>query len=89
MSRPGLQDDKFCVKVVIIGDSGVGKTSIAQRFAQDSFSENTASSVGAGYFVKHLEIEDRKVYFQIWDTAGQETSDPSFLCFLETQKLHF
>lgn len=46
MSRPGLQDDKFCVKVVIIGDSGVGKTSIAQRFAQDSFSENTAMSVG-------------------------------------------
>lgn len=87
MSRPGLQDDKFCVKVVIIGDSGVGKTSIAQRFAQDSFSENTASSVGAGYFVKHLEIEDRKVYFQIWDTAGQENFRSLVPMFLRDAKI--
>ncbi|XP_052673163.1 uncharacterized protein LOC128155482 [Crassostrea angulata] len=80
-------EELFYDLVVIIGDSGVGKTSIAQRFAQDSFSENTAMSVGAGYFVKHLEIEDRKVQFQIWDTAGQENFRSLVPMFLRDAKI--
>jgi GTPase SAR1 family protein len=49
MNRIRQPDDKVHVKVVIIGDSGVGKTSIAQRFVDDTFHDNTSSSVGGEY----------------------------------------
>ncbi|XP_056010295.1 uncharacterized protein LOC130051744 isoform X2 [Ostrea edulis] len=87
MSRVKQPDDNIYVKVVIIGDSNVGKTSIAQRFVDDTFHEHTSNSVGASYFVKHLEIEDRKVYFQIWDTAGQENFRSLVPMYLRNAKI--
>nr|XP_022322847.1 ras-related protein Rab-33-like [Crassostrea virginica] len=88
MSSPAAQyDDNLPVKVVIIGDSAVGKTAITRRFVDDTFSETTAMSVGAGYFVKHLEIEDKKVFFQIWDTAGQESFRSLVPMFLRNSKI--
>lgn len=87
MNRPRQCDDNIYVKVVIIGDSGVGKTSVAQRFVDDTFYDYTPASVGASYFIKHLEIEDRKVYFQIWDTAGQENFRSLVPMFLRNAKI--
>ena len=62
------------VKVVLLGDSGVGKTSIVQRFAFGTFKEENPSTLGAMFIAKILEIPDtnQTVKFQIWDTAGQE-----------------
>ncbi|XP_062570959.1 uncharacterized protein LOC134232984 [Saccostrea cucullata] len=87
MNRPRQCDDNIYVKVVIIGDSGVGKTSVAQRFVDDTFYDYTPASVGASYFIKHLEIEDRKVYFQIWDTAGQENFRALVPMYLRNAKI--
>lgn len=87
MNRPRQCDDNIYVKVVIIGDSGVGKTSVAQRFVDDTFYDYTPASVGASYFIKHLEIEDKKVYFQIWDTAGQENFRALVPMFLRNAKI--
>jgi Ras-related protein Rab-5C len=62
------------VKVVLLGDSGVGKTSIVQRFAFGTFKEENAATLGAMFIAKILEIPESNmtVKFQIWDTAGQE-----------------
>ena len=62
------------VKVVLLGDSGVGKTSIVQRFAFDKFKQDNQSTVGAMFIAKIIDIPEEGVNlkFQIWDTAGQE-----------------
>ena len=62
-------------KVVIVGDSGVGKTSILFRFVQGSFNENVQPSFGAGFKTKDVAYDDSghgTVKLYLWDTAGQE-----------------
>ena len=59
-------------KVVIIGDSGVGKSNIMTRYAQNEFSNDTPSTIGVEFMTKPLKIDGRDVKVQIWDTAGQE-----------------
>ncbi len=61
-------------KVVLIGESAVGKTSIISRFTSNEFKSNTISTSGANFVTKNLIIEgeSQTVKFEIWDTAGQE-----------------
>ena len=61
-------------KVVLIGDSGVGKTCIISRYISGQFDENSASTNGASYTSKQVDYESLKksVMLDIWDTAGQE-----------------
>lgn len=62
------------VKVVLIGESGVGKTSIISRFINDTFDHNVVTSLGASYISKTLTFpeQNKSIKFDIWDTAGQE-----------------
>eukprot|EP00943_MAST-04B_sp_MAST-4B-sp1_P008694 g8694.t1 len=60
------------VKILLIGESSVGKSSLLIRFADDSFSPELLSTVGIDYKIKTLEIQDKRVKMEIWDTAGQE-----------------
>lgn len=57
-------------QVIIIGDSGVGKTSIMLRFVKDQFYENVSEAGYVSDFVKEVEVSGRKVKLHIWDTAG-------------------
>lgn len=59
-------------KIVLLGDTGVGKTSIALRFTQDTFQTRTNPTIGASFLMKNMSIDDKKIKLQIWDTAGQE-----------------
>ena len=59
-------------KVVFLGDSGVGKTSIMRRFVQGTFEAEGSATVGAAFFTKVVEVGERTAKFNIWDTAGQE-----------------
>ena len=60
-------------KVVLLGDSGVGKSSIAQRYIKNEYSEFQESTIGASFLTKTIERDDNsRCRFEIWDTAGQE-----------------
>ena len=60
-------------KVVLLGESGVGKTSILSKYVNNSFSEVVMTSVGSSYLTKIVDIDEKnKVMFKLWDTAGQE-----------------
>mmetsp|Transcript_34728 Transcript_34728/g.87317 ORF Transcript_34728/g.87317 Transcript_34728/m.87317 type:complete len:112 (-) Transcript_34728:598-933(-) len=59
-------------KVVIIGDTCVGKTCIARRFVSGQCEMQTGSTIGASFLTKRLYVDDVKMKLQIWDTAGQE-----------------
>jgi len=59
-------------KLLIIGDSGVGKSCILLRFADDTYTESYISTIGVDFKIKTIELEGKTVKLQIWDTAGQE-----------------
>ncbi|KAF7990678.1 hypothetical protein HCN44_000483 [Aphidius gifuensis] len=59
-------------KVLLMGDSGVGKTCILDSFLCDSFIENHDSTIGVDYKTKIIEIKEKIVKLQIWDTAGKQ-----------------
>lgn len=61
------------IKVIIVGDISVGKSSIALRYSKDKFDNIMESTLGAAYIEKIIKYKQNKVIkFQIWDTAGQE-----------------
>jgi len=60
------------LKVLLLGESNVGKTSIFQRYVRNDYEEGYKATIGADFFSKEIILEDREVIFQMWDTAGQE-----------------
>ncbi|GER25332.1 RAB GTPase 11C [Striga asiatica] len=68
--RPDEYDYLF--KVVLIGDSGVGKSNLLSRFTRNEFCLESKSTIGVEFATRTLQVEGRTVKAQIWDTAGQE-----------------
>ncbi|PIN22112.1 Ras-related GTPase [Handroanthus impetiginosus] len=60
------------LKVIILGDSGVGKTSLMNQYVNKKFSNQYKATIGADFLTKEVQFEDRLFTLQIWDTAGQE-----------------
>ena len=70
-----IGENELTVKAVLLGESGVGKTSIISRFIDNSFEKNKKSTTGADYTGKTMYFDEyggKKIKFEIWDTAGQE-----------------
>jgi len=63
---------KVLLKVIILGDSGVGKTSLMNQYVNKKFSSQYKATIGADFLTKEVMVDDRLVTMQIWDTAGQE-----------------
>ncbi len=66
------EDYDMIFKVVLIGDSGVGKSNLLSRYLKNEFSYDTKTTVGVEFGAKKVEIDEFKIKVQIWDTAGQE-----------------
>ena len=85
-SREGFQYDQIIkpqtvidAKIVLLGESGVGKSSIAQRYCQNSFNENYDVTIGGAYMQKDISVPDPnnksdniRVKMHIWDTGGSD-----------------
>lgn len=69
-ARP--KDYDYLFKLVLIGDSGVGKSCLLLRFADDAFTESYITTIGVDFRFRTIEIDNKVVKLQIWDTAGQE-----------------
>lgn len=68
---PGCEE-AFLAKVVIIGDSGVGKTNLMTKYCEGVFKESYVATIGVDFKLKDVEVDDLTVKLQVWDTAGQE-----------------
>jgi Ras-related protein Rab-8A len=65
------EENTIC-KVVLLGESGVGKTSIISRYVHDKFSDTLMCTTGASFASKKIVLEGNNIKFKLWDTAGQE-----------------
>jgi len=70
------------LKLLLLGDSAVGKTSLLMRFVDDKYSSTFISTVGVDFKSKIMPIETERVKLQVWDTAGQERFRTISLSFL-------
>eukprot|EP01121_Diplochlamys_sp_Union-15-3_P016602 TRINITY_DN5687_c0_g1_i1.p1 TRINITY_DN5687_c0_g1~~TRINITY_DN5687_c0_g1_i1.p1 ORF type:complete len:205 (-),score=25.92 TRINITY_DN5687_c0_g1_i1:88-702(-) len=60
------------IKLTLLGESGVGKSSIVLRLVSDAYQEKMDPTIGSSFALKNLEIDDRELKIEIWDTAGSE-----------------
>lgn len=65
-------DEILIIKLLIVGDTGVGKSNFIYRYTEEKFSNSNLSSAGFEFNTKEIEITDRKIIVQLWDSAGQE-----------------
>lgn len=71
MARTNASYD-FLIKLLLIGDSGVGKSCLLLRFSDDSFTTSFITTIGIDFKIKTIELDGKRIKLQIWDTAGQE-----------------
>lgn len=72
MSEQQQEGYDFLFKIVLIGDSSVGKTNIFTKYLNDEFDPDSKATVGVEFGTKNFKIEEKIIKVQIWDTAGQE-----------------
>ena len=75
------QDYDHIFKIITLGESGIGKTSLIKRFAHDIFEENHLASIGLDFLIKVIDIENKIIKIQLWDICGSErfkTVSPSY-----------
>lgn len=72
MNSEDGQAEDYLFKIVLIGDSAVGKSNLLARFARDEFYPNSKSTIGVEFQTQKLNIDGKEIKAQIWDTAGQE-----------------
>ena len=66
------QTEDYLFKIVLIGDSAVGKSNLLARYARNEFYPNSKSTIGVEFQTQTMEIDGKEIKAQIWDTAGQE-----------------
>ncbi|KAH9734873.1 ras-related protein RABE1c-like [Citrus sinensis] len=65
-------DYDYLIKLLLIGDSGVGKSCLLLRFSDDSFTTSFITTIGIDFKIRTIELDGKRIKLQIWDTAGQE-----------------
>ena len=71
-SKINQSDNYINFKLIIIGDTGVGKSSVLKRAVKNIFDENYQATIGFEFLLMHFKVNDLKLKLQIWDTCGQE-----------------
>ncbi|KAL9240080.1 hypothetical protein vseg_014340 [Gypsophila vaccaria] len=66
------ESEEYLFKIVIIGDSGVGKSNLLSRYSRNEFSLHSKATIGVEFQTQSIELDGKEVRAQIWDTAGQE-----------------
>ncbi|PHU14918.1 Ras-related protein YPTC6 [Capsicum chinense] len=72
MARRPDEEYDYLFKIVLIGDSGVGKSNLLSRFTRNEFSLESKSTIGVEFATRTLQVEGKMIKSQMWDTAGQE-----------------
>merc|ERR1711865_311569 len=71
-STSGKPQYDYLIKLLLIGDSGVGKSCLLCRYSEDIFNNKFITTIGIDFKIRTIELDGKKIKLQIWDTAGQE-----------------
>ena len=82
-----IDDDEKTIKIILLGDSGVGKSSIIRRYHEDRFDLNIGITFGSNFIEKRINIKGKKYKLEIWDTAGQEEFRSITKIFIKNSKI--
>ena len=82
-----LEENKMRVKLILLGDIGVGKSSIIQRYNEDIFHEEKESTYNSYFIEKEIKINDQRIILELWDTAGQEQYRSVTKIFVKNSKI--
>ncbi|KAF8690649.1 hypothetical protein HU200_041021 [Digitaria exilis] len=85
----GGDEYDYLFKVVLIGDSGVGKSNLLSRFTKNSFALDSKSTIGVEFATRTLQVENKTIKAQIWDTAGQRGAVGALLVYDVTKVMTF
>ena len=81
------EEDILDIKLILLGETGVGKTSIIKRYINDEFDPTTTTSLTTSYVGKLIEKDNKKIKLNIWDTVGQEKFRSISQLFLKNTKI--
>ena len=70
-----MDDMDYLIKLIIIGESGVGKTSILTMYCDQFFTNASVNTIGVDFKIKNIETNGKKIKLQVWDTTGNGKSD--------------
>ena len=82
-----MKDEKFRIKLILLGDSSVGKSSIIQRYYEDIFDKDLKTTENANFLEKELTINGEELVLELWDTAGQEAYRSLTQIFVKNSKI--
>jgi Ras-related protein Rab-1A len=74
-------DFDFLFKIIIIGDSGVGKTTLLSQYVDNIYNSNYISTIGVDFKIKTINVNNKVIKLQLWDTAGQERFRTITTCY--------
>lgn len=81
-----MEDEKE-IKMILLGNCGVGKTSIISRYIKDEFNADEMTSTGANYATKRININSKEYILNLWDTAGQERYNSVTKMFIQNAQI--
>jgi small GTP-binding protein len=82
-----LQDNRLHIKLILLGDVGVGKSSIIQRYNENKFKEGSSSTLNSYFIEKEVKIQEEDIILELWDTAGQEQFRSITKIFVKNSKV--
>jgi len=72
MDQKNVPDYDYLLKLIVVGNSGVGKSSLVHRFTHHKFNPHFVSTIGVDFEIREFQVNDKKIKLSVWDTSGSE-----------------
>ena len=82
-----IEDELISIKIILLGDTGVGKSAIIKRYIDNYYDDNITSNISSNFLEKIVKVKNQNVRLEVWDTAGQEEFRSVTKIFVKNAKI--